>query len=185
MGSPSTVTCFSRRCQPRGRTSSVAISSFRLYCFSPVSSEIVRSTASMRFDWPSTQFVHVGEFASSKSAMKTFAPELSALITILRSTGPVISTRRSWRSAGVGATRQLRSSRTSCVSGRKSGSSPASIRCCRSSRRWSSSARRGPSSRCSVATKARASGVRMRSPASPASASTSTPAGSVVAIGID
>ena len=102
----------------------------------------------MRFDWPSTQFVHVGEFASSKSAMKTFAPELSALITILRSTGPVISTRRSWRSAGVGATRQLGSSRTCCVSGRKSGSSPASIRACRSSRRSSSSARRGPSSRC-------------------------------------
>ncbi len=41
------------------------------------------------------QFSHVGEFASSKSAMKTFAPELSALITIFRSTGPVISTRRS------------------------------------------------------------------------------------------
>ena len=38
--------------------------------------------------------------ASSKSAMNTLAPELSALITILRSTGPVISTRRSARSAG-------------------------------------------------------------------------------------
>jgi hypothetical protein len=37
----------------------------------------------------------VGEFASSKSAMKTFAPQLSALIIIFRSTGPVISTRRS------------------------------------------------------------------------------------------
>ena len=31
--------------------------------------------------------------------MKTFAPELSALIIILRSAGPVISTRRSCRSA--------------------------------------------------------------------------------------
>ena len=41
------------------------------------------------------QFAQVGEFASSKSAMKTFAPELSALMIILRSTGPVISTRRS------------------------------------------------------------------------------------------
>ena len=36
--------------------------------------------------------------------MNTFAPELSALMTILRSTGPVISTRRSIRSAGIGAT---------------------------------------------------------------------------------
>ena len=43
---------------------------------------------------------------SSKSAMKTFAPELSALMIILRSTGPVISTRRSSRSAGIGATVQ-------------------------------------------------------------------------------
>ena len=47
---------------------------------------------------------HVGEFASSKSAMKTRAPELSALIIIFRSTGPVISTRRSCRSAGAGVT---------------------------------------------------------------------------------
>ena len=43
---------------------------------------------------PATTFVQVGDSESSKSAMKTFAPELSALIIILRSTGPVISTRR-------------------------------------------------------------------------------------------
>ena len=36
----------------------------------------------------------VGAFESSKSAMKTQAPELSALIIILRSTGPVLSLRR-------------------------------------------------------------------------------------------
>ncbi len=47
---------------------------------------------------------HVGEVASSKSAMNTCAPELSALMIILRSTGPVISTRRSCRSAGGGET---------------------------------------------------------------------------------
>ncbi len=47
-----------------------------------------------------------GEDASSKSAMNTLAPELSALTIILRSTGPVISTRRSRRSAGIGATFQ-------------------------------------------------------------------------------
>ena len=33
--------------------------------------------------------------------MKTLAPELSALMTILRSGGPVISTRRSRRSCGI------------------------------------------------------------------------------------
>lgn len=46
----------------------------------------------------------VGAFESSKSAMKTDAPEFKALMTILRSTGPVISTRRSRRSFGKGAT---------------------------------------------------------------------------------
>ena len=50
--------------------------------------------------WPSTRFAQVGDVASSKSAMNTFAPEFSALMIILRSTGPVISTRRSCRSAG-------------------------------------------------------------------------------------
>ena len=52
------------------------------------------------------QFCQVGEFESSKSAMNILAPEFSALITIFRSTGPVISTRRSWISAGTGSTRQ-------------------------------------------------------------------------------
>ena len=47
--------------------------------------------------------------------MNTFAPELSALIIILVSAGPVISTRRSSRSAGAGATRQS-AARTSAVS---------------------------------------------------------------------
>ena len=57
--------------------------------------------------------------------MNTRAPELRALIIILRSTGPVISTRLSLRSAGGGATCQS-PSRTTFVSGRKSGSAPAS-----------------------------------------------------------
>ncbi len=70
-------------------------------------------------------FSQVGERASSKSAMKTLAPELSALIIILRSTGPVISTRRSCRSGGVGATCQS-ASRTAAVSARKSGLAPES-----------------------------------------------------------
>ena len=56
---------------------------------------IVRRIASRRLIWPSIMLSQVGVLASSKSAMKTFAPELSALMIILRSTGPVISTRRS------------------------------------------------------------------------------------------
>ena len=133
-GSPSTSTCRSGRCQPRGRITSVAISSFRRYCFSPVSSSISRRTASRTLRCPSTTFVHVGEDASSKSAMKTRAPELSALIIILRSTGPVISTRRSSRPGGAGGTRQS-PSRTARVSSRKSGFAPASSSAWRSRRR--------------------------------------------------
>jgi hypothetical protein len=38
--------------------------------------------------------------------MNTFAPEFRALIIIFFSAGPVISTRRSSRSCGAGATRQ-------------------------------------------------------------------------------
>ena len=79
--------------------SSVATSSFSAYVFSGVSSESSPAIASRTFAWPRTTFSHVGEFASSKSAMKTRAPELSALIIIFRSTGPVISQRRSTRSA--------------------------------------------------------------------------------------
>ncbi len=48
----------------------------------------------------------VGEQESSKSAMNALTGAFSALMTILRSTGPVISTRRSCRSGGVGAIRQ-------------------------------------------------------------------------------
>ena len=71
---------------------------------------IWRRTASRRLTWPSSRLSHVGAVESSKSAMYVLAPELRALrrqragkracahlITILRSTGPVISTRRSRR----------------------------------------------------------------------------------------
>ena len=46
--------------------------------------------------------------------MKTRAPELRALIIILASTGPVISTRRSSRSAGTGAITQSDSRTAAC-----------------------------------------------------------------------
>src|SRR6266508_3098282 len=69
--------------------------------------------------------------------MNTCAPEFRALIIILRSTEPVISTRRSSRSGG-GATTVYSDSRTDAVSARKRGRSPL-----RSSRTASSSSRLG------------------------------------------
>ena len=72
-------------------------------------------TASCRLTWPAMTLSQVGELASSKSAMKTWAPELRALIIILRSTGPVISTRRSTQGLGCLGTVQS-PVRTSAVS---------------------------------------------------------------------
>ncbi len=69
-------------------------------------------------------FCQVGAVASSKSASHTLAPEFNALMVILRSGGPVISTRRSSRPGAGAATCQVGSSRTAAVSGRKSGSWP-------------------------------------------------------------
>ncbi len=51
-----------------------------------------------------------GALESSKSAINTLAPEFRALITILRSGGPVISTRLSSRSVGSFPTCQVQSS---------------------------------------------------------------------------
>src|SRR5687768_187419 len=62
--------------------------------------------ASYRLTWPPTTLLQCGVLASSMSASQTRAPELRALIVIFRSVGPVISTRRSWRSSGTGATVQ-------------------------------------------------------------------------------
>ena len=84
----------------------------------------LRRTASLRLRCPSTTALQVGESESSKSAMNTSAPEFSALIIIFRSTGPVISTWRFSKSAGVGATFQS-PARTSAVSRRKSKDAPA------------------------------------------------------------
>lgn len=81
-------------------------------------------------------FSQVGELASSKSAIKVLAPELRALITIFRDTGPfenvktcelthipVISTRLSRRSWGIGAHFQ-EPSLMPLVSGKKVGYAP-------------------------------------------------------------
>src|SRR5712692_3178900 len=94
--------------------------------------------------------------------MNVLAPELSALMIILRSTGPVISTRRSWRSAGIGAMVQS-ASRIERVSGRKPRVSPASRRVWRSARPLMRSRRRCSYLRCRWATNPIALGVRMRS----------------------
>src|SRR3954447_14971604 len=101
----------------------------------------------------------VGELASSKSAMKPRAPELRALMTILRSVGPVISTRRSWSFGGAGATCQL-PSRISSVSGRKSSEPPAAMRARSSLRPVSSSWRRASKRSCRAPTNASASSER-------------------------
>ena len=52
---------------------------------------MVPLTASRRLIWPSITLFQAGASESSKSAMKTLTLALRALITILRSTGPVIS----------------------------------------------------------------------------------------------
>src|SRR5215210_561511 len=119
---------------------------------------MVRSIASFMLSWLSSMLCQVGQLASSKSAIQQLAPELSAFMVILRSGGPVSSTRRSCRSSGMGAIFQSRSL-TSLVSGRKSGISPALILSCRSARFCRSSTTLPLYSRLSSATKATASGV--------------------------
>src|SRR5262245_54167348 len=108
--------------------------------------------------------------------MNTLAPELSALMTIFRSTGPVISTLRSCRSFGIGATVQS-PSRISFVSGRKSGRRPSAISCCRATLCSNNTRRRSSNFRASSARKPIASRVRI-SPCSPMMGPLiSTPAG--------
>ena len=79
----------SSRCQPRGRTTSVAVASLSRYDFSGVSSSSVRRTRVARSPpGRRSTFAQVGLSASSRSAMNTRAPELRALIIILGSAGP-------------------------------------------------------------------------------------------------
>src|ERR1051325_2709680 len=150
---------------------SVAVLGFSAYCFSAAANAIVPATASRRLISPSMVFRQVGEFESSKSAMETCAPEFSALITILRSTGPVISTRRSIRSRGIGATRQS-APRTSAVLGRKVGRAPASNSRWRATRRFNKSRRRGSNRRARSATNCSAGSDRISAKAGVTGAST-------------
>ena len=91
------------------------------------------------------------------------APELSALMTILRSTGPVISTRRSCRSARTGAITNRRRGWRASPGGTRKWALPASRSAWRSARAFISSRRRGSYLRCRCATNSSARGVRMRS----------------------
>ncbi len=90
---------------------------------------MVPLTASRKLICPSITLLHSGASESSKSAIKTLTFAFSALITILRSTGPVISTRRSSKSSGIPRIFQL-PSRMEAVSEIKSGNIPSSISCC-------------------------------------------------------
>src|ERR1051325_2851565 len=150
---------------------SVAVLGFSAYCFSAAANAIVPATASRRLISPSMVFRQVGEFESSKSAMYTCAPEFSALITILRSTGPVISTRRSISSRGLAATRQS-APRTSAVLGRKVGRAPASNSRWRAARRFNNSRRRGSNRRARSATNCSAGSDRISAKAGVTGAST-------------
>ena len=164
-------------CHPRGRTSSVARRSTSRYARPPTSRASVPRTASRRLACPSTRFCQVGEHESSRSAMKTRAPELRALIIIFRSTGPVISTRRSFRSAGAAATCQS-PWRTAAVAAGKSSGVPADARASsarRAGRAPSRARRRSSNVRCSVATNAIASAVRSSSPADTGGPTSRTP----------
>ncbi|CAM5676638.1 hypothetical protein SAFG77S_03627 [Streptomyces afghaniensis] len=93
-------------------------------------------------------------------------------MVILRSVGPVISTRRSFRASGAGATFQESSARIAAVSGRKSRVEVRAISARRSARRARSSSRRGVNRRCSSATKASAASERTSSCRGRGSAST-------------
>ena len=148
-----------RRCARRARTS----------CRSrDRRSAIVPRTASRRLTWPSTRLSQVGAFESSKSAMKTFAPELSALMIILRSTGPVISTRRSTRSAGSGATVQSRLADRARLRAGSRERSPASSRAWRTRRAAGARSTAGRNRRTRSARNARHAGASTWASRSPA-----------------
>jgi len=152
-----------------------AVFEFNRYSFpSGLVYSIVPRTASRRLICPWIVPSQVGAWESSKSAMKTLAPEFRALMIILRSTGPVISTRRSSRSFGGGATFQS-ASRRALVSGRKSGRIPAAILSRKEARRRRSAFLRGPKERVSSARNSRALGVRISSYARPTGARTLKP----------
>ena len=119
---------------------------------------------------------NMGDVASSKSAMKTVAPEFSALTIILRSTGPVISTRRSSRSLGDRRDLPVAVANRISSPGENRATCPASNSFWRSARRASSSNRRRLKRRCRSARNASASALRISACRPPGSARISIPA---------
>ena len=172
------VRCASSKCQPRGRARITGVlagsASGVLLALGRGERDACRRTASCRVTWPPTTLRQCGVLASSRSASHTRAPELRALIAIFGSVGPVISTRRSRRSAGAGATVQS-DSRTSAVSGRKSSRPVRAISSRRLRRAASSSSRRSSKRASRSATKASASGVSTSSDLGTGGADTSRP----------
>ena len=107
-------------------------------------------------------FVHVGEFESSKSAMNMLAPEFSALITILRSTGyrdfhPSVS-----KISGNGSNGPVTFANRFRL-GKEIRRFAASARCWRATRSASNSRRRASNLRCNSARNAVAGGAKISS----------------------
>lgn len=120
------------------RTRRVATLPFSLYVFPfGMVRDIFLHVASLKLTWPSIQLVQVGELEStkhvkiqmkpSKSAINCVAPLFNALIIILQSTGPVISTRRSIKPGAGLAPTQMGSFRMYSVSVGKVGLHPEFI----------------------------------------------------------
>jgi len=160
------------QCQPRGGES--APQCCRSAVVLAVLLElIVRRTASRRLTWPSIMLCQVGQFASSKSAMNVEAPQLTALITILRSSAGDLD-------AAVEHVLRLRASailflvfpasRAGNPAGRRRRRLSGAPRAARAAR-----GRRVSNCRCSFATKARASGVRIAANSAPERPSTAMP----------
>ena len=124
----------------------------------PVSKVIVRWIASVRLIWPSMKFCQVGEFASSKSAMKTARAGVERVdhhLPVDRTgdlDAPVLQLVRHRSDAPVALADVRRL-------GRKSGSSPPRRRSVRAARAARCSRRRGPNSRSSSVRNSIASGA--------------------------
>ena len=87
---PSTSTCRSSRCQPRGRTTSVRRLAGKLVALALRAGEVELPVdrVAAASAWPPRTLAQVGDSASSRSAMNTLAPELSALMSHLPLGGP-------------------------------------------------------------------------------------------------
>jgi hypothetical protein len=131
-------------------------------------------TGSETLSRPVTRLPDVGVLLSSKSAMKIFAPQFSALMIILRSAGagdrdPAIDQARGQR--GHPPVAQPHVTRP----GRESGQRPPTRSASRTARDAGSSARPGPSVPCSTASSSSAPAVSTCSQPPSQDAPTSTP----------